>query len=205
MRLGQSEPSTAVFTSCDHLLGGYLCLPPLHRFISSPLYSLTLLPHLFCHSSSLLPSSAPFFLWVYPLKWFVKLSCVLPQELTSYTEGVSRGFYKVRSLWELVSVQFVQTVKLQFIVKRAEKSLNVNIFQIITRNTKGIIQGILTSILWRKWRLGRCKVFSRNASFFNAVWLFFSPPLLQIAVNLWVKMAVFQNNFWVSILIMSGN
>lgn len=30
---------------------------------------------------------------------------------------------------------------------------------------------------------------------------YFFPPPLQIAVNLWVKMAFFQNNFWVSVLI----
>lgn len=51
----QSQQRTAASTSCALLLDA--SFPP--SIISSRLYSLTVLPHLSCHSSSLLPSSAP--------------------------------------------------------------------------------------------------------------------------------------------------
>ncbi len=89
------EPSTEAtsFTSCNHLLGGYLRLPCLVPSINSslprspPPSLLSLL-----RPASFLSSLHP--LEFILLKSFVKLVSVLPQELPSYTEGVSGVFMK---------------------------------------------------------------------------------------------------------------
>lgn len=126
MWLSQSERSNAAtsFTSCDHLLCGYLrlfcllpsidlsllsCIPPL----SSPISPVTPPP---CFLPQLPPSSE-FIL----LKSFVKLSSALPQDLLLMHCRCLWSFYNVGTFWKLVFVLFAVTLTLQFVVRGQRK------------------------------------------------------------------------------------
>lgn len=125
MWLSQSERSNAAtsFTSWSSplWLPPSLLPPSLHRFISSLLYSPTLLPHLSCHSSSLLPSSAAPSSEFILLKSFVKLSSALPQDLLLMHCRCLWSFYNVGTFWKLVFVLFAVSLILQFVVRGQRK------------------------------------------------------------------------------------
>lgn len=134
MWLSQSVTRTAAFTSCDHLLGGYLPLFCFLPFINLSLISC--IPSLSSHISPVTPP--PCFLpQLPPCSEFTLWSNLLSSPLFSLrnflpTLKVSQEllFFQVRTFWKIVSVQFAETaVRCQ----RAETSLNINGLQIVTR------------------------------------------------------------------------
>lgn len=84
-----------------------LLLPSLYRFIPFLFYSLALLAHPSCRSSSLLPSSAVSILWVYPFEVICWALLCSPSG-TSFPHWRCFGsFYEVRIVWKSVSVLFI--------------------------------------------------------------------------------------------------
>lgn len=156
-------------TSCDHLLCDYThlsCLIP-----SIDLFPLPCIPSLsspISHGTHpvLLPSSALCILWVYSL-----LSSALPQELPSYTEGVSGVSIKARTFWKPCLCAICRDLP-QFIVRGAERTLKIKPFYRLLQETPKTPSSFffLSALLWcgekEEWKDHSVSFFSNAALLF---------------------------------------
>lgn len=153
------------------------------QFLSIDLSS-PLLCFMFTHTPTviLLLSSASLILWFIPLKQIVKLLLSLSQELLSYTKGVS-GVIKTG-----ISVNSVQ-----FVMSYCQKKTRLKIkpFYTLLQKSKWSFSPPL-----KKIEVRQKKKLTSTSSVMQRCFFFFS-------TDCWLslsEMAVFQNNFWVSIL-----
>lgn len=139
------------------------------------------------------PSLAASILWLTAFKSFVKLLSSLSQGFPSYTKGVSGAIIKKTVFSELILCNLLRywycglpigTTKME---NKCLFQTNKEILNVFLRLFPLVVEKMTD------WKKIKTPVF---AGMILHLFFFFS----QIAGYFWTTMAVFQNNFWVSVL-----